>query len=45
MVRSLVTTNDHLLKELDETRRKHKDEMQKVNWSFAQMRRQANNHD
>ena len=40
--RSLVTTNDHLLKELDETRRKHKDEMQKVNWSFAQMRRQAN---
>ena len=37
--RSLVTTNDHLLKELEDTRKRHKDQMQQMNWSYNQLRR------
>ena len=37
--RSLVTTNDHLLKELEETKKRHKEQMQHMTNSYNQLRR------
>ena len=37
--RSLVQTNDHLLKELEETRHRHQHEVQQLNWSYEQLKK------
>ena len=37
--RSLVATNDHLLKELDETRQRHQHEVHQLHWSYDQLKR------
>ena len=37
--RSLVQTNDHLLKELDETRQRHHHEVKQLNWSYEQLKK------
>jgi len=37
--RSLVQTNDHLLKELDETRQRHQHEVEQLNWSYNQLKK------
>ncbi|KAH3881044.1 hypothetical protein DPMN_004968 [Dreissena polymorpha] len=34
----LVTTNDHLLKELDETRERHSTEINQINWRYKQLK-------
>ncbi|KAH3714834.1 hypothetical protein DPMN_057535 [Dreissena polymorpha] len=34
---SLVTTNDNLLKELDETRERPQHEVNQLNWSYRQL--------
>ena len=36
--RSLVTTNDHLLKELEETKQRHMEEVKQLHWSYTQLR-------
>ena len=37
--RSLVQTNDHLLKELEETRGRHQHEVKQLNWSYEQLKK------
>lgn len=37
--KSLVQTNDHLLKELDETRSRHQHEVKQLNWSYEQLKK------
>lgn len=37
--RSLVQTNDHLLKELDETRQRHQHEVEQLSWSYNQLKK------
>ncbi|KAH3774706.1 hypothetical protein DPMN_176094 [Dreissena polymorpha] len=37
--KSLVQTNDHLLKELDETRERHQHEVNQLNWSYQQLKK------
>ncbi|KAL4235359.1 Centrosomal protein of 72 kDa [Mactra antiquata] len=37
--KSLVQTNDHLLKELDETKSRHQHEVEQLNWSYNQLKR------
>ncbi|GFR64155.1 centrosomal protein of 72 kDa [Elysia marginata] len=36
--RSLVETNDHLLRELVETRQRHKHEVSQLNWNYQQLK-------
>eukprot|EP00057_Strongylocentrotus_purpuratus_P011389 XP_011665863.1 PREDICTED: centrosomal protein of 72 kDa [Strongylocentrotus purpuratus] len=36
--KSLVTTNDHLLKELDETKQRHMEEVKQLHWSYNQLK-------
>ncbi|XP_077983308.1 centrosomal protein of 72 kDa-like [Glandiceps talaboti] len=36
--KSLVTTNDHLLKELDETRRRHTEEVKQLHLSYGELK-------
>jgi len=38
LCRSLVATNDHLLRELDETKRRHKLEIQQAHSNYEQLR-------
>ena len=40
--RSLVNTNDHLLKDLEDTKRRHQNEVQQMNWSYEQLKRSMN---
>lgn len=40
--RSLVTTNDHLLKELNDTKQRHNNEVQQLNWSYNQLKKSMN---
>ena len=35
-------TNDHLIKELDETKRRHQHEVQQMNWSYEQLKKSMN---
>ena len=37
--RSLVTTNDHLLKELDEGKQRHAEEVKQLHWSYGELKR------
>ncbi|XP_062981276.1 centrosomal protein of 72 kDa [Elgaria multicarinata webbii] len=37
--RTLVSTNERLLKELDETRSKHKTEVEQLNWNYNQLKK------
>ncbi|XP_052817809.1 centrosomal protein of 72 kDa-like [Mya arenaria] len=37
--KSLVQTNDHLLKDLDETRERHQHEVTQLNWSYNQLKK------
>ncbi|XP_070575867.1 centrosomal protein of 72 kDa-like isoform X3 [Ptychodera flava] len=37
--KSLVTTNDHLLKELDETRKRHAQEVQQLHLSYGELKK------
>ncbi|XP_045192927.2 centrosomal protein of 72 kDa-like [Mercenaria mercenaria] len=37
--KSLVQTNDHLLKELDESRQRHQHEVEQLNWSYNQLKK------
>eukprot|EP00058_Branchiostoma_floridae_P000345 XP_002585833.1 hypothetical protein BRAFLDRAFT_132931 [Branchiostoma floridae] len=37
--KSLVTTNEHLLKELEETRQRHQHEVEQLHWSYDQLKR------
>nr|XP_054771034.1 centrosomal protein of 72 kDa-like [Lytechinus pictus] len=36
--KSLVTTNDHLLKELEETKQRHMEEVKQLHWSYNQLK-------
>ncbi|XP_071492870.1 uncharacterized protein [Diadema antillarum] len=36
--KSLVTTNDHLLKELEETKQRHLEEVKQLHWSYSQLK-------
>nr|XP_022341017.1 centrosomal protein of 72 kDa-like [Crassostrea virginica] len=40
--KSLVNTNDHLLKDLEDTKRRHQNEVQQMNWSYEQLKRSMN---
>ncbi|CAC5375297.1 unnamed protein product [Mytilus coruscus] len=40
--KSLVTTNDHLLKELNDTKQRHNNEVQQLNWSYNQLKKSMN---
>ncbi|XP_038065251.1 centrosomal protein of 72 kDa-like isoform X2 [Patiria miniata] len=37
--KSLVTTNDHLLQELDETKQRHLEEVKQLHWSYSELKR------
>ena len=37
--RSLVSTNDHLLRELDETRQRHQHEVHQMHWSYDNLKK------
>ncbi|XP_072013305.1 centrosomal protein of 72 kDa-like isoform X3 [Amphiura filiformis] len=37
--KSLVTTNDHLLKELDESKLRHGEEVKQLHWSYGELKR------
>lgn len=37
--RSLVSTNDHLLRELDETRLRHQHEVNQMHWSYDNLKK------
>ena len=37
--RSLVQTNDHLLKEMEEERRRHRHEVEQMHWSYDQLKK------
>ncbi|KAK2181317.1 hypothetical protein NP493_403g01021 [Ridgeia piscesae] len=39
--KSLVTTNEHLLRELDEERRRHEGEVKQLHWSYDQLKKTA----
>ncbi|XP_013402874.1 centrosomal protein of 72 kDa-like [Lingula anatina] len=39
--KSLVQTNEHLIRELDESRERHKAEVQQLHWSYEQMKKTA----
>ncbi|XP_066289013.1 centrosomal protein of 72 kDa-like isoform X1 [Branchiostoma lanceolatum] len=39
--KSLVTTNEHLLKELEETRQRHQHEVEQLHWSYDQLKRSS----
>jgi len=36
-----VTTNEHLLRELDEERRRHEGEVKQLHWSYDQLKKTA----
>jgi hypothetical protein len=38
-LRSLVQTNDHLLKEMDDSKRRHQHEVEQLNWSYNQLKK------
>ena len=38
-LRSLVQTNDHLLRELNEARRRHDEETRQLHWNYDQLKR------
>ncbi|XP_061197157.1 centrosomal protein of 72 kDa-like [Saccostrea echinata] len=40
--KSLVNTNDHLLKEMEDTKRRHHNEIQQMNWSYEQLKKSMN---
>ncbi|XP_071177138.1 centrosomal protein of 72 kDa-like [Mytilus edulis] len=40
--KSLVTTNDHLLKEFNDTKQRHNNEVQQLNWSYNQLKKSMN---
>ncbi|XP_022335967.2 centrosomal protein of 72 kDa-like [Crassostrea virginica] len=40
--KSLVNSNDHLLKDLEDTKRRHQNEVQQMNWSYEQLKRSMN---
>lgn len=40
--KSLVQTNDHLLKELEETRSRHQHEVRQLHWSYDQLKKTMN---
>ncbi|XP_048762502.2 centrosomal protein of 72 kDa-like isoform X1 [Ostrea edulis] len=40
--KSLVNTNDHLLKDLEDTKRRHQNEVQQMNWSYEQLKKSMN---
>ncbi|XP_061197164.1 centrosomal protein of 72 kDa-like [Saccostrea echinata] len=40
--KSLVNTNDHLLKEMEDTKRRHHNETQQMNWSYEQLKKSIN---
>lgn len=37
--RSLVQTNDHLLREMEEERRRHRHEVEQMRWSYDQLKK------
>ena len=37
--RSLVSTNDHLLQELDEARQRHQHEVHQMHWSYDNLKK------
>ncbi|XP_022095424.1 centrosomal protein of 72 kDa-like isoform X1 [Acanthaster planci] len=37
--KSLVTTNDHLLQELDEAKQRHLEEVKQLHWSYSELKR------
>ncbi|XP_069112692.1 centrosomal protein of 72 kDa-like isoform X2 [Argopecten irradians] len=39
--KSLVQTNDHLLKDLNETKRRHQGEVEQLNWSYNQLKKNS----
>ncbi|XP_033754495.1 centrosomal protein of 72 kDa-like isoform X3 [Pecten maximus] len=39
--KSLVQTNDHLLKDLNETKRRHHGEVEQLNWSYNQLKKSS----
>ncbi|XP_060073299.1 centrosomal protein of 72 kDa-like [Ylistrum balloti] len=39
--KSLVQTNDHLLKDLGETKRRHQGEVEQLNWSYNQLKKSS----
>lgn len=40
--RSLVQTNEHLLKEMTDTKQRHQNEVQQLNWSYNQLKKSMN---
>lgn len=40
--RSLVQTNEHLLRELNDTKQRHQNEVQQLNWSYNQLKKSMN---
>lgn len=40
--KSLVNTNDHLLKDLEDGKRRHQNEIQQMNWSYEQLKKSMN---